>query len=340
MRSPHNHVLRDTRFVLLMFVLLAAFALLQLAAPQHAAAASVRKVTVTRNIVYTRTATSAVSLDVWKPAGVAHAPVLVMLHGGGWARSGRQEWDNNGWTGTFARAGYLVVNADYRLACNNGLATPASMRDLDARAVLPVKADPALCNHTMADALSDANDAVTWAASNARAYGGDPRRIVLMGGSAGAHLALLVAAAPTSPRSIRGVVAFSPPADLEWLGANHIKLAEAVAAAIGCDLPTCPEQWRQFSPLRQVALGATPVPTYIMSSRLDTVTPFEQVHRYANAAARAGGLVTMREPGEAKTACHGPWSCERHGVKGTKRGLRLDVITWIRVKALGGVGTY
>jgi len=315
--------------------------LLQLVVATRADAASVRKVAITRNITFTGTPEVPVQLDVWKPAGAVGAPVLVLLHGGGWAKSGRQEWDNNGWTGTLARAGYVVVNADYRLACNNGLTTPAALADTDVSSrALPVKANPALCNHTMADALTDANAAVTWAATNVRKYGGDPHRIVLVGGSAGAHLALLVASEPDSPRSIKGVVAFSPPADIEWLNTYNAKLSQAVTAAIGCDFTTCPDQWRRFNPFRQVISGASPVPTYIMRSRLDTVTPFGQVRTFASAALQAGVPLTLREPGVTKTACHGPWSCERHGVKGTKRSLRLDVITWIRVEALGGVGKF
>ncbi|MCW2972713.1 MAG: hypothetical protein JWN72_986 [Thermoleophilia bacterium] len=320
------------------FVLVAL--LLQLV-PTTASAAGVRKVAITRNITFTGTPAAPVKLDVWKPAGATRAPVLVLLHGGGWARSGRQEWDNNGWTGTFARAGYVVVNADYRLACNNGMTTPAALSDTDVTSrALPVKADPALCNHTMADALTDANAAVSWAAANARRFGGDPHRIVLMGGSAGAHLALLVASEPDSPRSIQGVVAFSPPADIEWLNTYKRKLSEAVTAAIGCDFTACPAEWRRYNPFRQVVAGASPVPTYIMRSRLDTVTPFGQVRTFASAALQAGVPLTLREPKTKRTACHGPWSCERQGVAGTSRSLRLDVITWIRVKALGGVGKF
>ncbi|MBC7460464.1 MAG: alpha/beta hydrolase [Thermoleophilia bacterium] len=327
--------------LLLVAVVLLLVALLASLVPAPASAAGIRKVAVTRNITFTGTTTSPVQLDVWKPAGARGAPVLVLLHGGGWARSGRQEWDNNGWTGTFARAGYVIVNADYRLACNNGFTTVASLTDTDiSTRALPVKADPALCNHTMADALDDANAAVGWAATNARRYGGDPHRIVLMGGSAGAHLALLVASEPNSPRSIRGVVAFSPPADIEWLNTYKRKLSEAVAAAIGCDFTTCPDQWRPYNPFRQVLAGASPVPTYIMRSRLDSVTPFGQVRTFATAALRAGVPLTLHEPKNKMSTCHGPWSCERQGVAGTTRSLRLDVITWIRVRVLGGVGTY
>ena len=302
--------------------------------PASASAASIRKVQVTRNIVFAGTPEAPVALDVWKPAGARRAPVLVLLHGGGWARSGRAEWDANGWTGSFARAGYVVVNADYRLACRNP-PQPGTPPNPDGKSAAPTKADIALCNHTMDDALADANSAMRWATSNARTYGGDPTRIVIMGGSAGAHLALLVASEGDSPRSLRGVVAFSPPADLEWMARAKIKLADAVTAAIGCEFLACPARWREFSPMRQVAAGADPVPTYIMRSRRDLVTPFAQVQRYAQVAIRRGANVTLREPMDSRTACHGPWSCERYGVKG-KKGvkLRADVLAWLHSTAL------
>ncbi|MCW2949013.1 MAG: hypothetical protein JWN41_26 [Thermoleophilia bacterium] len=314
---------------------LALAALVVFGAPA-ANAATVRKVVVTRNVVYTGVAPAAVKLDVWKSVGVARAPVLVLLHGGGWARSGRAEWDMNGWTGWFARAGFVVVNADYRLACRSPLAPAAPA----SRSLIPVKADPTLCNANMAGALADADAAVAWTIAHARAYGGDPRRIVLMGGSAGAHLALLVGSQPNRPAALRGVVAFSPPADLEWFAHTGIKLARGITTAIGCDFATCPSEWRRYSPLRTVGAGGPPVPTYVMRSRHDFTTPWAQVQRYAGAALRAGTPLTLREPKETATACHGPWSCERHGVLGTSRSLRADVTAWIHVKALQGGGKY
>ena len=73
--------------------------------------------------------------------------------------------------------------------------------------------------------VGDVKRAVAWMKANAARYAVDPQRIVLAGGSAGAHLALLAAYAPDHPRltpkdvqgcdlSVRAVVSYYGPSDL------------------------------------------------------------------------------------------------------------------------------
>ena len=106
-------------------------------------------------------------LDVYEPE--AHAarpmPVLVFIHGGGFVRGdkstpGTPFYDNIGYA--FARHGVLTILATYRLAPQHPW--PAGARDVAA--------------------------AIKWTRANAARFGGDPRRIVLWGHSAGgAHAA-------------------------------------------------------------------------------------------------------------------------------------------------------
>src|SRR5205085_3613438 len=87
-------------------------------------------------------------------------PVLLFVHGGGF-RGGDKHGpfypDNV--TLWAARHGMVGINIDYRLAPQNPY--PAAAQDLAA--------------------------AIGWARANAARYGGDPRRIVLFGHSAGAN---------------------------------------------------------------------------------------------------------------------------------------------------------
>jgi acetyl esterase/lipase len=73
--------------------------------------------------------------------------------------------------------------------------------------------------------IGDAKRAVVWMKVNAEKYGLDPACVVVAGGSAGGHLALLAAYAPDHPeltpndvreadRSVRAVVAYYSPADM------------------------------------------------------------------------------------------------------------------------------
>lgn len=104
-------------------------------------------------------------LDVYRPVvgGTRPAPVVVFFHGGSW-RSGRPE-DYRFVGRRLAEAGALAVVADYR------------------KAPLP----------TFPGFMADAASAVRWARDHAMSYGGDPERVYVLGHSAGAQIAGLLA---------------------------------------------------------------------------------------------------------------------------------------------------
>jgi acetyl esterase/lipase len=111
-------------------------------------------------------------LDLVKPAGVAKAPVLLFVHGGGWsigdkahAAPDKARWANG--------KGWAFASTNYRLV-------PQA---------------------TVEQQAADVASAVAWLRSNAGRQGLDPNRIVLMGHSAGAHLVALVG---TDPRYLKG----------------------------------------------------------------------------------------------------------------------------------------
>jgi acetyl esterase/lipase len=119
-----------------------------------------RDVTRTRNLAYG--AASRRTLDVYcrrdRPAGV---PVVLHFHGGGFrTRSKKRE----------ARPliGHLVSNAAVCISANYRLRPHVSR----------------------ADQVADARAAIEWTQSHAEDYGGDPSRLLPVGSSAGAHLAI------------------------------------------------------------------------------------------------------------------------------------------------------
>lgn len=102
-------------------------------------------------------------LDVYGPSGAsAPVPVVVFVYGGSWSEGDRRDYEFVG--RCLAALGYVVVVLDYR--------------------ILPEAAYP--------DFLLDTAAAVQWAAANAETYGGDGRRLALMGHSAGAYNAVMV----------------------------------------------------------------------------------------------------------------------------------------------------
>ncbi len=132
-------------------------------------------------------------LLAYRPAGAdtgAPLPVLVFFHGGGW-HSGRPE-DYAFVARNLAPEGFVVVNAGYRL--NAAGRYPAMLEDGAA--------------------------ALRWTRDNAKRLGGDPARIYLMGHSAGAYNAVMLALDPQwlageglPPDTIKGAIGLAGPYD-------------------------------------------------------------------------------------------------------------------------------
>ncbi len=134
-------------------------------------------------------AANLLSLDIYTPAAPAKTgghPVVIMAHGGGW-RAGDKA---NGALGRekaafFTAQGYVYVSVNYRLS--------------------PAVKHPAHAG--------DVAGAVAWVLNHVKDYGGDPGRLALMGHSAGAHLAALIATDESylakfgkSPSMLSGVI--------------------------------------------------------------------------------------------------------------------------------------
>lgn len=107
------------------------------------------------------------SLDIWGPEGDQRdLPIVIFFYGGGWENGDRGDYAFV--ARALASAGFITVIPDYRLA---------------PKAHFP-------------DFVEDAALAVAWIQQHAAAYGGHPRRIALMGHSAGAHIAAMLALDP------------------------------------------------------------------------------------------------------------------------------------------------
>jgi len=107
-------------------------------------------------------------LDVWRTAVTPlGAPVLFYIHGGSWTFGDKRE-QARPMLHEFVAQGWIVVTANYRFAPSNPW--PAQIEDVTR--------------------------VVGWIKRNIVKYGGDPDRLVVAGGSAGGHLAALVALAP------------------------------------------------------------------------------------------------------------------------------------------------
>lgn len=153
------------------------------------AMAQSNRITVVRDIDYVPGAEYAGSkdrLDLYIPEGASNAPIIFSLHGGALSAGDRTEESFVGQR--FAAAGYVTVVTSYRLS--------------------PQVSHPA---H-----IQDAAAAFAWVKRNIRQRGGDPDRIIVIGHSAGAYLAMLLvtdsrylAAHKLSPNDIKGLAPVS-----------------------------------------------------------------------------------------------------------------------------------
>lgn len=129
-------------------------------------------------------------LDVYVPEAPAAGPraVVVFFYGGSWQSGARGDYRFVG--EALARQGFVAVLPDYRL---------------HPEARFP-------------EFVVDGARAVAWVRQNIAAYRGDPARIVVMGHSAGAHIAAMAAlnpaaraAAGLTDGAIKGVIGLAGP---------------------------------------------------------------------------------------------------------------------------------
>ncbi|NNG22214.1 alpha/beta hydrolase [Telluria aromaticivorans] len=129
--------------------------------------------------------------DIYQPAaGTANAPVIVFFYGGNWVSGDRKDYAFVG--RALAARGFVVVIPDYRL--------------------YPEVRYP--------DFLDDSAQAVAWTRREIAARGGDPAKIFLMGHSAGAYNAAMLALDPrwlgkqgSKPEVLRGWIGLAGPYD-------------------------------------------------------------------------------------------------------------------------------
>lgn len=195
---------------------------------------------VFRDIVYTENPsdTSLQSLDVYTPDSGGSLPVMVFVHGGGWQTGDKANAGEK--PEFFQGAGYVYVSVNYRLS---------------PEVVHPVH-------------VSDVAEAIAWVYRNIVRYGGDPERIFLMGHSAGAHLAALVATDESYLESsgcpleiLRGVVL------LDGAGYNlpavHQYNPSLWSPIYAIPFTDNPDTWADASPVNHVA-ASKDIPPFLI----------------------------------------------------------------------------
>jgi acetyl esterase/lipase len=198
------------------------------------------------------------TLDAYLPdQPAASRPLIVFWYGGSWMKGGKEQYRFVG--AALALRGYVAVLPDYR--------------------VYPEVKFP--------DFMDDAALALKWAQDNAVRLGADPRRIYVMGHSAGAHIAALLALDARylervggDPRQVRGLIGMSGPYAL----APDTELLRTIFGA-----PFTEADWQPV----QFVTAASP-PTLLLHGSADRVVWIAHSEQLEATLRAAGVAVDLR----------------------------------------------
>ncbi len=205
-----------------------------------------------------------IKLDVYhhrsKPAG---APVLLQIHGGGWIFGSKNE-QALPLMNLMASHGWVCVSADYRLSPHA----------------------------TFPEHLIDLKKAIAWIREHGAEYGADPDFIVVTGGSAGGHLAAMVALTANDPEyqpgfenvdtsvhgciPFYGVYAFTDREDVPQ-GSGIAEVFET--KVMKGSLEELPEEYHRASPVERIKEDLPPF--FVIHGSLDSLVPVQGAQRFA-----------------------------------------------------------
>jgi len=210
-------------------------------------------------------------LDIWRHRDIKvgdRAPVLLQIPGGAWTVNGRRP-QGYPLMGRMAELGWVCVSIDYSKS--------------------PRKSWPA---H-----IIDVKRALAWVRENIADYGGDPDYIAVTGGSAGGHLASLVALTANDPRLQPGFedVDTTVQAAAPFYGVYDLTDAEKMHEMMMPFLELFvmkeryadkPELFELASPISHVHRDAPPF--FVLHGESDSVIPTVQARAFCDALREAG----------------------------------------------------
>lgn len=210
----------------------------------------------TRRVVYKTIGKRKLHLHIFEPPGHRQSdrrPVFLAIHGGGWTGGNSRSFYP--FAAHFAGHGMVGISLEYRLM------NPKQ-------------------NTTVFDCVRDARSAVRWIRENAQSLGIDPSRIVVMGGSAGGHLAVSTALFDQiNEESDNQAILTRPAALILMYPVIDTSSAGYGKAKIG-------ERWRDLSPLHNIKSGLPS--TLIFHGTADAVTPYVGAKKYHESSLAKG----------------------------------------------------
>jgi len=210
-------------------------------------------------------------------------PVFLYVHGGGWV-TGSKSQQGRVTVHELAAAGWVCASMNYRLS-------PGA---------------------TFPDHLIDVKRAIAWLRANVAQHGGEPRFIVIGGGSAGGHLATLAALTANQPElqpgfvdadtSLQGCVSYYGVYDFaDRDGAfGHRAFRELLLARVVMKAHHERERdaYDRASPIHHVASATAAPPLLVIHGDRDSLVPVASARAFVATARKAGvGVAYLELPG-------------------------------------------
>lgn len=248
--------------------------------------------TVTNSIEYVTRPSGPLQLDASIPDGPGPFSAIIIVHGGAFTMGSKVTYVPPIFQ-PLARAGFAWFTIDYRLA-------PAA---------------------TAKDQLDDVLSALAWVHQHAAQYKVDPKRVVLLGESAGAYLVDVVAMVAPKETPIAAVVSFYGPADLT---SDEFKLPPALRPFFGLTPQTTDveAQLRSVSPYYMVHAGLPPF--LLLHGSADEQVPYQQSPRFCDALKAKGNQCELYTIPDAR---HGMGQWEQNA---GQLEYKQKVVDWLK----------
>jgi alpha-L-fucosidase 2 len=238
------------------------------------------------------------TLDAFVPEGKGTFPTCILVHGGGFTKGDKTTFIKPLFE-PLSKAGFAWFTINYRLAPQ----------------------------HRFPACIEDVESAIRWVKAHAADYKADPKRIALIGESAGGHLVSLAGVRAKEDTRVAAVVPFYAPHDLELRVRQSKTIPVWVEALFGLT-ELNDAAWtilREASPMTYVHKGLPPY--LLIHGTKDDKVPFEQSLKFQEkmkAVGNACDLITVEGGG--------------HGMGGWEKmdpSYKEKMIAWLR-KTLGG----
>ena len=231
-----------------------------------------------KDLVYAKVGETELHLDLARPKqGKGPFPVVICVHGGGWKAGSKDQFLQAMYS--LSQQGYVAASVQYRFAPKDRFPSQ----------------------------IDDVKTAVRYLRSRAKELNLNPDKIGAVGGSAGAHLSLLLGTTgpddikevgdhPTLSSAVQAVVSIAGPTDLTPVFPDASE--QMVRDLIGKSRKDDPDAYKKASPIHFLNRGDAPA--LLIHGTKDELVPYEQATSFIEAAKKAGveaELFTIKDGG-------------------------------------------